>query len=70
MILVYRFAGDVAELGIIRAGKLMGVNVILNPRVHLVYRYNFDTIFNHKMHLGHTQFSCSDVLILINCALT
>ncbi|KAF5462551.1 hypothetical protein F2P56_018549 [Juglans regia] len=31
-----KFAGDVAELGIIRAGKLMGVNVVLNPRVHLV----------------------------------
>ncbi|KAB1997200.1 hypothetical protein ERO13_D12G008301v2 [Gossypium hirsutum] len=31
-----KFAGDVAELGIIRAGKLMKVQVALNPRVHLV----------------------------------
>lgn len=42
MILVYRFAGDVTELGIIRAGKLMRVNVVLNPRVHLVYHFNVD----------------------------
>ncbi|OMP06592.1 Peptidase S1 [Corchorus olitorius] len=32
----YRFAGDVAELGIIRKGKSMKVQVVLNPRVHLV----------------------------------
>ncbi|XVF32691.1 hypothetical protein REPUB_Repub17cG0104600 [Reevesia pubescens] len=31
-----KFAGDVAELGIIRAGKFMQVQVVLNPRVHLV----------------------------------
>ncbi|XP_039020301.1 protease Do-like 2, chloroplastic isoform X2 [Hibiscus syriacus] len=31
-----KFAGDVAELGIIRAGKFMKVQVVLNPRVHLV----------------------------------
>ncbi|KAF3436381.1 hypothetical protein FNV43_RR23473 [Rhamnella rubrinervis] len=31
-----KFAGDVAELGIIRAGELMKVKVVLNPRVHLV----------------------------------
>ncbi len=36
MILLYRFAGDVAELGIIRAGKFMKVQAVLNPRVHLV----------------------------------
>lgn len=34
--LLHRFAGDVAELGIIRAGELMKVKVVLNPRVHLV----------------------------------
>lgn len=33
---VYRFAGDVAELGIIRSGELIKAKVILNPRVHLV----------------------------------
>ncbi|PON57190.1 Peptidase S1C [Parasponia andersonii] len=31
-----KFAGDVAELGIIRAGEFMKVKVVLNPRVHLV----------------------------------
>ncbi|KAF7152262.1 hypothetical protein RHSIM_Rhsim01G0280000 [Rhododendron simsii] len=31
-----RFAGDVAELGIIRGGALMKVQAVLNPRVHLV----------------------------------
>ncbi|KAK9281755.1 hypothetical protein L1049_004660 [Liquidambar formosana] len=31
-----KFAGDVAELGIIRAGTFMKVQVVLNPRVHLV----------------------------------
>lgn len=31
-----KFAGDVAELGIIRSGELMKVKVALNPRVHLV----------------------------------
>ncbi|PON96662.1 Peptidase S1C [Trema orientale] len=31
-----KFAGDVAELGIIRAGDFMKVKVVLNPRVHLV----------------------------------
>ncbi|KAI4301339.1 hypothetical protein L6164_034627 [Bauhinia variegata] len=31
-----KFAGDHAELGIIRAGKLMKAKVVLNPRVHLV----------------------------------
>ncbi|KAB5569409.1 hypothetical protein DKX38_003202 [Salix brachista] len=31
-----KFAGDVAELGIIRAGSFMKVKVVLNPRVHLV----------------------------------
>ncbi|KAG2697270.1 hypothetical protein I3760_07G098700 [Carya illinoinensis] len=31
-----KFAGDVAELGIIRAGKSMKVQAVLNPRVHLV----------------------------------
>ncbi|KAI4349597.1 hypothetical protein L6164_010164 [Bauhinia variegata] len=31
-----KFAGDTAELGIIRAGKLMKTKVVLNPRVHLV----------------------------------
>ncbi|OMO77851.1 Peptidase S1 [Corchorus capsularis] len=31
-----KFAGDVAELGIIRKGKSMKVQVVLNPRVHLV----------------------------------
>lgn len=36
LILLYRFAGDVAELGIIRAGKFIKVQVALNPRVHLV----------------------------------
>ncbi|CAN1199931.1 Protease Do-like 2, chloroplastic, partial [Linum perenne] len=36
MILLYRFAGDIAELGIIRGGERMKVKVALNPRVHLV----------------------------------
>ncbi|KAK6940903.1 Protease Do-like, PDZ domain [Dillenia turbinata] len=36
IMLDYRFAGDVAELGIIRAGNFMKVNVVLDPRVHLV----------------------------------
>ncbi|KAL6978438.1 Protease Do-like 2, chloroplastic [Sarracenia purpurea var. burkii] len=31
-----KFAGDVAELGIIRAGAFMKVQAVLNPRVHLV----------------------------------
>lgn len=31
-----KFAGDVAELGIIRGGALMKVQAVLNPRVHLV----------------------------------
>ncbi|KAJ6873523.1 hypothetical protein NC651_032409 [Populus alba x Populus x berolinensis] len=31
-----KFAGDEAELGIIRAGSFMKVQVVLNPRVHLV----------------------------------
>ncbi|CAL1388912.1 unnamed protein product [Linum trigynum] len=31
-----KFAGDVAELGIIRNGESMQVQVVLNPRVHLV----------------------------------
>ncbi|XP_044494066.1 protease Do-like 2, chloroplastic [Mangifera indica] len=31
-----KFAGDVAELGIIRDGVVMKVQVVLNPRVHLV----------------------------------
>ncbi|KAG5567655.1 hypothetical protein RHGRI_003004 [Rhododendron griersonianum] len=31
-----RFAGDVAELGIIRGGALMKVQAVLNPRVHLL----------------------------------
>lgn len=31
-----RFAGDVAELGIIRAGEHKKVQVVLRPRVHLV----------------------------------
>ncbi|KAL6208491.1 hypothetical protein ACLB2K_019440 [Fragaria x ananassa] len=31
-----KFAGDVAELGIIRAGEFMKVKAELNPRVHLV----------------------------------
>ena len=35
-IFLHRFAGDVAELGIIRAGSFMTVKVVLNPRVHLV----------------------------------
>uniref|UniRef100_A0A2P2MQ25 Protease Do-like PDZ domain-containing protein n=3 Tax=Rhizophora mucronata TaxID=61149 RepID=A0A2P2MQ25_RHIMU len=36
MVLFYRFAGDVAELGVIRAGTFMKVQVALNSRVHLV----------------------------------
>ncbi|KAJ7977492.1 Protease Do-like [Quillaja saponaria] len=31
-----KFAGDTAELGIIRAGEFMKLEVVLNPRVHLV----------------------------------
>ncbi|KAF7818249.1 protease Do-like 2, chloroplastic [Senna tora] len=31
-----KFAGDTAELGIIREGTLMKAKVVLNPRVHLV----------------------------------
>ncbi|CAI0447778.1 unnamed protein product [Linum tenue] len=31
-----KYAGDVAELGIIRNGQSMKVQVVLNPRVHLV----------------------------------
>ncbi|KAJ4968674.1 hypothetical protein NE237_015375 [Protea cynaroides] len=31
-----KFAGDVAELGIIRKGTLMKIRTVLNPRVHLV----------------------------------
>ncbi|KAM6541035.1 hypothetical protein CsatB_005482 [Cannabis sativa] len=31
-----KFAGDVAELGVIRAGEFMKVKVVLKPRVHLV----------------------------------
>ncbi|XP_028762295.1 protease Do-like 2, chloroplastic [Neltuma alba] len=31
-----KFAGDTAELGIIRGGKPMKAKVVLNPRVHLV----------------------------------
>lgn len=36
-----KFTGDLAEIGIIRAGKLMNVQVVLKPRVHLV-PYNID----------------------------
>lgn len=36
LIVFYRFAGDTADLGIIRGGKPMKVEVVLNPRVHLV----------------------------------
>lgn len=32
----FRFAGDVAELGIIRAGEFTKVKTVLNPRAHLV----------------------------------
>lgn len=32
----FRFTGDEAELGIIRGGQSMKVQVVLNPRVHLV----------------------------------
>lgn len=42
IIIYYRFAGDVAELGIIRAGKPMKVQAVLNPRVHLVCHYHID----------------------------
>jgi len=31
-----RFAGDIAEIGIIRAGEHKKVQVVLRPRVHLV----------------------------------
>ncbi|XP_047307811.1 protease Do-like 2, chloroplastic [Impatiens glandulifera] len=31
-----KYAGDVSELGIIRAGEFMKVQAVLNPRVHLV----------------------------------
>ncbi|XP_021906715.1 LOW QUALITY PROTEIN: protease Do-like 2, chloroplastic [Carica papaya] len=31
-----KFAGDMAELGIIRAGAFMTLQVVLNPRIHLV----------------------------------
>ncbi|XP_020538534.1 protease Do-like 2, chloroplastic isoform X2 [Jatropha curcas] len=34
-----KFAGDVAELGIIRGGSPMKVKVVLNPRAHLVPYY-------------------------------
>jgi hypothetical protein len=34
--MLYRFAGDTAELGIIKGGTLIKAKVILNPRVHLV----------------------------------
>lgn len=33
---IVRFTGDEAELGIIRVGQFMKVQVVLNPRVHLV----------------------------------
>ena len=36
MVFLNRFTGDVAELGIIRAGSFMKVKVVLNPRVNLV----------------------------------
>lgn len=36
VMVLYRFAGDTAELGIIRAGTLMKTKVVLNSRVHLV----------------------------------
>lgn len=36
VMMLYRFAGDTAELGVIRAGTLMKAKVVLNPRVHLV----------------------------------
>ncbi|XP_027149391.1 protease Do-like 2, chloroplastic isoform X1 [Coffea eugenioides] len=34
--LCFRFAGDVAELGIVRAGSFTKLKAVLNPRVHLV----------------------------------
>jgi len=34
--MLHRFAGDTAELGIVRSGTSMKTKVILNPRVHLV----------------------------------
>lgn len=39
MMLLHRFAGDMAELGIIRAGAFMTLQVVLNPRIHLVCYY-------------------------------
>ncbi|KAG9154134.1 hypothetical protein Leryth_000623 [Lithospermum erythrorhizon] len=36
MFFYYRFAGDIAELGIIRSGTFMKVQVVLDPRVNLV----------------------------------
>ncbi|THF97713.1 hypothetical protein TEA_010958 [Camellia sinensis var. sinensis] len=42
-----KFAGDVAELGIIRAGEFMKVQAVLNPRVHLVCNEKLDCVPYH-----------------------
>lgn len=39
--MLYRFAGDTAELGIVRDGTSMKAKVILNPRVHLVCELSY-----------------------------
>lgn len=36
VMVLYRFSGDTAELGIIRAGSFMKTKIVLNSRVHLV----------------------------------
>ncbi|KAJ0791120.1 putative protease Do-like, PDZ domain-containing protein [Helianthus annuus] len=35
-VMLYRFTGDIAEVGIIRSGAFMKVHTAMNPRVHLV----------------------------------
>ncbi|WJZ87847.1 hypothetical protein VitviT2T_007196 [Vitis vinifera] len=50
---------DVVELGVIRVGVFMKVQVILNPHVHLVLKFNGTWIKNIH-HLAHLIDSCKD----------
>ncbi|GKU86726.1 hypothetical protein SLEP1_g1215 [Rubroshorea leprosula] len=61
-----KFPGDVAELGIIRAGKFMQVQVVLNPRVHLV-PYHIDDQPSYLIIAGLVFTPLSEPLIEEEC---
>ncbi|GFY98748.1 DEGP protease 2 [Actinidia rufa] len=53
----FRFAGDVAELGIIRAGAFMKVHTVLNPPVYLVLPTDVNVGYED---MGYQQATCKD----------